>query len=340
MSLQATRWAWAQELPATAKLVLLALAECVNGRDGQGACYPGQGRIAAMCGISDRQVRNVLRDLEYRGLVETVHRPGTGRGRRSNVYRLVCAGNRKPASGSEVPDAREQTETQFRKPISSCPGGNRKQTSGGNRKPISGEPEEGTGRREKPPSPSPSCVESTAKHEEAAPATPVRNPTGSLSGSDTQRFERFWSAYPRKVAKGEARKAWRQIGPDDGLTERICRALAVARESEQWRRDAGRFIPYPATWLRREGWEDQHIAEVAPLPAGAGSERVRATITNLEDLFGGRHGAADLSAGDDLSGGRLLGGDAQGEGGGVLGPARKSGGRAVLGRREGGGWQR
>ena len=310
MSLEVTRWAWAQELPATAKLVLLALADFCNGRDGQGACYPGQGRIAAMCGISDRQVRNILRDLEGRGLVETVHRPGAGRGRRSNVYRLACDGNRKQASGSDIPDADGQTEPGFRKPTSSCPEGNRK--------PVSGEPEEGTGRGERTPS-QPSRGPGGGNPADGRPAERGRD-------NLMERFERFWAAYPRRVAKGEARKAWRQLAPDDALTERICRALETARGTEQWRREAGRFIPHPATWLRREGWEDQHVPEVAPLASGVGSERMRATITNLENLFGGKHGAADLSAGDDLSGRRVLPGDAQGEGGCLLGPARRPGG--------------
>jgi hypothetical protein len=27
--------------------------------------------------------------------------------------------------------------------------------------------------------------------------------------------------------------------------------------SEQWRRDDGRFIPHPATWLNQRRWEDE-----------------------------------------------------------------------------------
>lgn len=110
-----------------------------------------------------------------------------------------------------------------------------------------------------------------------------------LTREQAERFSRFWQCYPRKVAKGEARKAWRQIDPDDELTERICSALDLARQTEQWRREGGRFIPHPATWLRREGWEDQLEPEVECLGTGE-SERVSATITNLQELFGGPHG--------------------------------------------------
>ncbi|MDZ7808976.1 MAG: hypothetical protein U5L11_01065 [Arhodomonas sp.] len=99
--------------------------------------------------------------------------------------------------------------------------------------------------------------------------------------------------------------------------------MEIARHTEQWRRDGGRYIPHPATWLRREGWEDQHEPEIAPLRRGGReSERIGDAITNLRDLFGGSHGGADIPASDDLPGGRLLGGREHGEGRCVLGPAR------------------
>ena len=88
MSLDSTRWAWDQTLPPSTKLVLLALAQCVNSR-GPGSCYPGQDRLAAMCGLKVRQLRNVLDDLTARGLIEIDHRGRAGGGRRTNSYRLA-----------------------------------------------------------------------------------------------------------------------------------------------------------------------------------------------------------------------------------------------------------
>ena len=55
-------------------------------------------------------------------------------------------------------------------------------------------------------------------------------------------FEEFWTTYPRRVAKGDARKAWVQ-------TENI--------RSDQWRKNDGQFVCYPATWLRQERWSDE-----------------------------------------------------------------------------------
>ena len=70
-------------------------------------------------------------------------------------------------------------------------------------------------------------------------------------------FERFWAAYPNKVAKADARKAWAKLKPSPALGAKILDALAWQSESEQWTKDDGHFIPYPATWLRGERWEDE-----------------------------------------------------------------------------------
>lgn len=66
-------------------------------------------------------------------------------------------------------------------------------------------------------------------------------------------FDEFWQAYPRKIAKGDARKAWVQ-------TEKIRPPLdavlnAIEQQKAAW--DNPKFIPYPATWLRAERWDDE-----------------------------------------------------------------------------------
>lgn len=73
--------------------------------------------------------------------------------------------------------------------------------------------------------------------------------------TDTPGFSAFWTAYPRKVAKGEARVAWEQMQCEGKLQE-ILATIKTAAVSRDWRKDNGQFIPHPATWLRREGWSD------------------------------------------------------------------------------------
>jgi len=79
-------------------------------------------------------------------------------------------------------------------------------------------------------------------------------------------FDRFWSAYPRKVGKKDAVKVWNQIKPDKALTDLIVQGVERWKRSEQWTKDEGRFIPYPATFLRGERWNEYDRAEVTPSP--------------------------------------------------------------------------
>lgn len=80
--------------------------------------------------------------------------------------------------------------------------------------------------------------------------------------TDEEAFDVFWKHYPKKVAKGDARKAWKQtqaIRPD--LAD-VLAAIGRAKATEQWRRDDGQFVPYPATWLRAERWDDVYEVEM------------------------------------------------------------------------------
>ncbi|KKK80922.1 hypothetical protein LCGC14_2818630, partial [marine sediment metagenome] len=64
-------------------------------------------------------------------------------------------------------------------------------------------------------------------------------------------FRVFWEAYPKKVGKGEARKAWGKKG-----TVSLSHILeAIQKQKEHWREP--RFIPNPATWLNQERWDDE-----------------------------------------------------------------------------------
>lgn len=77
-----------------------------------------------------------------------------------------------------------------------------------------------------------------------------------LAGEDSEEFGMFWAAYPKKIGKGEARRAWDAL-KCDGKLQPILRAVGVARDSADWKKDGGQFIPHPATWIRREGWSDE-----------------------------------------------------------------------------------
>jgi hypothetical protein len=69
-------------------------------------------------------------------------------------------------------------------------------------------------------------------------------------------FDKFWAAYPRKVAKAEARKAWAQTASIRPDTDSLVKAVLSHCKTEQWMKSNGAFIPHAATWLRGERWED------------------------------------------------------------------------------------
>lgn len=106
---------------------------------------------------------------------------------------------------------------------------------------------------------------SQARGEDDAPSLPgpengKKTPTARKARASppyTQDFEAFWQAYPRKVGKDAAFRAWkrkrRELPPPDEL------AAILARQChcEQWQRDGGQYIPHPATWLNGGRWQDE-----------------------------------------------------------------------------------
>ena len=69
-------------------------------------------------------------------------------------------------------------------------------------------------------------------------------------------FDTFWREYPRKVGKGDARKKFAKALTKTSL-DKIMAALERVKESDQWTKDGGQFIPHPATWLNQERWDDE-----------------------------------------------------------------------------------
>lgn len=69
-------------------------------------------------------------------------------------------------------------------------------------------------------------------------------------------FAEFWLAYPRKVKKQTALKAWVKLRVDDELFAEIMDGLGKWKTCKQWNKDGGEFIPYPATFLNAMQWQD------------------------------------------------------------------------------------
>lgn len=89
-------------------------------------------------------------------------------------------------------------------------------------------------------------------------------------------FDVFWKAYPKKRSKDAALRRWTAMKPDAGLLETMLVAIEQQKKSEQWLKDDGQFIPYPATWLNAGGWKDE-----LPAPKETMDERL-ARLSELD----------------------------------------------------------
>ena len=108
-------------------------------------------------------------------------------------------------------------------------------------------------------------------------------------------FAKFWKAYPRKVGKISAQRAFDKAihtektnAAAEALVEKMCRVLAKQSASDDWKREDGRFIPYPATWLNAGRWEDEEtVAGEVPrrTPEEAAALKAR-LLAEQEALFG------------------------------------------------------
>ena len=90
----------------------------------------------------------------------------------------------------------------------------------------------------------------------------IDNNTPSRGGG----FDEFWNIYPKKVSKQDAMKAWKALKPNADLQAAIMSSLQQWITSDQWQRENGQYIPYPATWLRKRRWEDEPEQGKPPAP--------------------------------------------------------------------------
>jgi len=70
-------------------------------------------------------------------------------------------------------------------------------------------------------------------------------------------FILFWNKYPKKINKHTAKKSFEKLKPGSKLLKVILESVAKFKETKEWKKDNGQFIPYPATWLNNKRWEDE-----------------------------------------------------------------------------------
>lgn len=86
---------------------------------------------------------------------------------------------------------------------------------------------------------------------------PVNKPDINGQESPDGLFDKFWSVYPKKQAKKDARKIFAKINPDQQLLDKIIQNIHARIESGDWSEKNRQYIPQPGKYLSSERWEDE-----------------------------------------------------------------------------------
>lgn len=234
-----------------ARLVLLAMADEASSEGYLTAYRRSQSWFARKANVDARTVRRAIDTLVELGEVEVLT---VGDGRTLSDYRLILPGL---GSGGEDPIDRHGEPTP-RAGTSPTP---RAGTSPG------GEGDTPAPSSRSHPLDSRSGRNNAREQLSLVPVEtpPAERPSGVTHGSDADVwFDRFWSVFPRREGKGQARRAWATARRRGIPAEKII--LGAERYRDDPNRDPG-FTRLPATWLNGEDWDADPLPARRPNPA-------------------------------------------------------------------------
>ncbi|WP_270353549.1 hypothetical protein [Microbacterium testaceum] len=226
----------------TQKAVLAAV--CFHTLDTTHETFKGQQAFADMLGASVKTVTRKLDDLEKLGVISREMRHGSKGYRITDLITVntsYTAGglvgrepSRPPANETEsplgLPDSQSVREPPAYRTLSPDLQDSESSPRGLRVRAIN-------------------IQENIQMNNQFTPLPPQRDLT--IDGIDL--FDAFWAAWPRKVAKPNGRKAWAKA-IKRATPETITAAAEAYRDNPH--RPSTEFIPYPATWLNRDGWDD------------------------------------------------------------------------------------
>lgn len=76
---------------------------------------------------------------------------------------------------------------------------------------------------------------------------------------NTEAFDKFYLLYPKKKSRITALKAFQKLSPNPSLLKIILDDVEKKKNTKQWKKDDGQFIPYPATYLNQHQWTDEEV---------------------------------------------------------------------------------
>jgi hypothetical protein len=258
------------QLPATAKVAAAVLLDCLNCQTGR--CDPSIAFIADRIARGRRQAIDAVNELAKQGWLTRTLRRGT------TAY--AFAFDRLDEGKGAVRNSAQHVDDDVRK---TAPLGVRNFARGGVRNSAHKTEKRETGKREHgkeetslPPLP----FSVSAANGEPPPAAkePSRGQK-AIRGQEERvtAFDAFWRAYPKRVAKGAARRAFdRALKAGASPAEIIAGARRYAAERAQERDPTARvrFTKHPTTWLNGEGWLDEEALPANGLVIDQNGNRV------------------------------------------------------------------
>ena len=200
---------------------LLMLVVLADYSDDDGNSYPAVASLARKCRMSPRNANYILNTLQRSGELRVLKNEGP---RGCNRYRIVLS-----ALGAVTP----------LKPIAPLKAASPLQ----------------------PTSSTPAAhFREPLKHTSPEPSLNRQRTVSSKSsvGADTsEMFARFYAAYPRKVGRPSAEKAFAKCKPTPELVTQMLAAISAQAKALNWTRDRLQYVPHPATWLNDQRWKDE-----------------------------------------------------------------------------------
>lgn len=254
MSWKASAWAKSQRLGSpAAKGILLCLADYADPEKSE--CWPSQQQLADDAEVSERTVRDWLQRLESWGLICRKRRARTS-GARSSDLIVLCLGTVVTDGADRIVAEKEASTT-------------------GDSDLLEGLPAETAGRAYRQP-----AAEPTGNHCRAYKEEPSIEPPNVVdAGARASGFDDWWAAYPNKVGKADARRAFERARRKATLADLIAglrRYIDHKPPDRPWCN--------PATWLNGERWLDEPARTIAPTqPRSTGG--ARASRSTPDPLF-------------------------------------------------------
>lgn len=246
-------WEWAEmhDLSANAYCLFGAVTQCLNRGGWPGELAIPLSKLLAMTHLSRTALYRARAELAEAGLIGV---QDSGSPRAASLYRLTLP---EPAwLEGEEGEAADTSRKTYREAAAGRPQEQSRDMS----RDMSQEPSRDVSQDASHDASQEPSQNGGQKWELIKNKTKTKTKTKTLSPAARQRFGEFWDLYPKKSGRSEAERVWADtVGEDEELYLAIMEALSKQVFWEQWQRDRGRFIPYPARWLEQRLWEDQAV---------------------------------------------------------------------------------